>query len=71
MVFDDVVGIVEIINCNSVKVQVCRTACWNGCETSDVVGKTQLHMMKFNCSFSLWLKFAKLLIARLRLQKSF
>lgn len=27
MVFDDVVGIVEIINCDSVKVQVCRTVC--------------------------------------------
>lgn len=37
MVFDDVVGIVEIINCNSVKVQVCRAVCWTGCETSHVV----------------------------------
>lgn len=31
MVFDDVVGIVEIINCNSVKIQVCRILCWTSC----------------------------------------
>lgn len=33
MVFEDVVGIVEIINCDSVKVQVCRTICCRGCDT--------------------------------------